>query len=119
MNSTHDLLNTLKQLSVNANKAEDPMQVDYAEVLGVKPLKLDFGDFKVDESDELLILSSRIKELQEGEIELEYTCSYTGSTVKKKFKRSDKLKKGDCVCCIQEPGGESWVVLDRVEVTDD
>lgn len=132
----HDLFKNLKAMAKNANDAAGPMRVDLAEVKKVKPLELDFGEFTASEEDEeLLVVSEHIRILQEGKIKLKGgklklkfdTCS--GSSTTRDFeiqedsevelKDPDKLKKGDCLICLQDNGGESWVVLDRVDVEDE
>lgn len=121
MDNVHDLVNNLKKLSQGANRAEEPMKVDFAEVKKVDPLELDFGEFTATEEDEILIVSEKLKILAKGEFTIETTDCSSGSTVEKviKFKDPAKLKKGDAIICIQDAGGENWIALDRVEVDDE
>lgn len=95
MDNIYDLVNNLKELAVKATRATEPMSTVFAEVVTPSPLKLDMGSFKVSESDELLVLTKTIRNLISN----------------------DKLKKGDSVLCLQEEGGEDWIVIDVVEVS--
>lgn len=127
MDNIYDLLNGIKSAARNVQKSSEPMNIDFAEVVSVKPLKLDFGEFKVSESDELLVISNRIKMLQEGKIKLKFKCNCKNivnhspqqGDYETEFELvDDKLKKGDCVICLQESGGEGWVVIDKAEVEE-
>lgn len=120
MSSATDLLEIIKQICKNATESLELTRIDYAEVKSVSPLKLDFGEYTISENDELLVISDRIKMLAKGKIKLEIPNCVTGAKETKEctFIDPKPLKAGDCVACIQEQGGEGWVVIDRVEVDE-
>lgn len=120
LDSIYDLLNNLKEIANGTQKASSPMTVDFAVVTKVTPLELDFGEFKVEEDDELFVISNRMKMLQKGKVKLKVngiTNEY--ELLEDENEVLHKLKEGDPVICLQEAGGEGWVVIDKVEVEDD
>lgn len=120
MDNIYDLLNNLKTVSKGTQKASSPMKIDYAEVTKVDPLELDFGEFKVEEDDELLTTSQTIKILQEGKIKYTFDCPEAGRITREfELEEEKKLKIGDPVICLQSEGGEGWVVIDKAEVEDE
>ena len=96
MNSAYEFIELIKTIAIGAVRSEEPTSTEFGEVKTVKPLKIDMGGYTVSEKEELFVVTRRIKELID----------------------SDKLKKGDSVLILKEEGGESWIVLDAVEVDD-
>ena len=97
MSDVYDFVEMIKEIAISAVKAADPMSTEFAEVVSAKPLKLSMGSYTVSEKEELFVITRRIKELIDGK----------------------KLKPGDCVLVLKEDGGENWIILDAVEVTDE
>lgn len=95
MSDIYELMNTIKRMAVEASEAEEPVGVDYGVVKSVDPFVIDMGDYTIE--DELIVLTRTIKN----------------------YIKSGNVKKGDCVACLSEQGGESWLVLDIAEVEDD
>lgn len=94
MHDTNDLVELIKEIAVNAVRAEEPMGMDHGVVKSVDPLVIDMGDYTIE--DDLLVVTGRIRELID----------------------KDKLKPGDAVLCLKDQGGDDWTVMDTVEADD-
>lgn len=99
------LIQTIKQVAMEAFKASRPTSVLYGEVISISPIKIKIAQNKILE-EAFLILTNNVKDhivtlkLYESEAR-DYTL-YKG------------LKEGEKVMLIQVQGGQDYVVLDRM-----
>lgn len=97
MSDIYEFVDLIKEIAIAAVRSSEPVSTEFAEVKSVKPLKLSMGSYTVSEKEGLFVITRRIKDLIDDK----------------------KLKPGDSVLVLKEDGGENWVILDAVEVTDD
>lgn len=113
MHNVSDLLELIKEIAVNAVRAEEPMEIQYGTVKSLNPFVIDMGEFTLE--DDFLILSRTIKGLMKSKGSCHGNCAYGPGTQC----RFGELKSGDTVALLKDAGGDDWLVIDAVEVEDD
>ncbi|MCI1930264.1 MAG: DUF2577 domain-containing protein [Clostridia bacterium] len=114
------LINALKQLSVSANEASDPVKIIFGTVEKEKPLIIR-SQQKMSINEKHLLLTGAVMDTQQEmdfDIYTENTNSYTNHNHKilgkKKITICNHLKKGEKVIMLRVQGGQRFIVLDRV-----
>lgn len=115
-----NLINALKQLSVSANEASDPVKIIFGTVESESPLTIRTQQ-KISISEKHLVLTGAVMDKEREmnfDIYTENTNSYTLHSHrilgKKKITVCNSLKKGEKVIMLRVQGGQRFIVLDRV-----
>lgn len=127
MYNTLDLVNCIKNISKSVFMNEEPTTVIIGEVVGVDPIKIKIDQLLTLSKEQLIIpksltdytLDIDIKELntENKSVTLgEYTNTHNHAIRgKKTITILNALKLGELVLLIKLLGGQSFIVLDRLE----
>ena len=115
-----NIIQIIKQAAMEAVEASKPLKVVYGAVVSVKPLKIKI-DQKITLTEEFLVLSSNVTDYEteftvDGISVFHTTKTNPVSTWAdaQKIKVHNALKVGEKVILLQEQGGQSYVVIDRI-----
>lgn len=105
MRSINDLLVLIKQTSLDAIRANNPLEVRYGTVINENPLKI--------QVDQKLILSDAHLKLTRNVTDYETEMSTDGGA-KQMYKVFNALKQDEKVVLLRIQGGMPFLVVDRV-----
>ena len=131
-----EVLEAMKQMSVDAQNYQKPMIILFGQVISEKPLQI-FVNQKQTVKQEALILTHAVKDYEvyievshytvndnflntmhdhpnvaENDFDSHHKHAYKG---RKKIKIYNGLKMGEKVMMIRQNGGSRYIVLDRVD----
>ena len=131
-----EVLEAMKQMSVDAQNSQKPMIILFGQVISEKPLQI-FVNQKQTVKQEALILTNAVKDYEvdievshytvndnflntmhdhtnvaENDFDSHNKHAYKG---RKKIKIYNGLKMGEKVMMIRQNGGSRYIVLDRVD----
>lgn len=114
------MIDAIKQISVQANEASDPVRIMFGIVTSAKPLKISIGQRIMVESGRLFLCSNVIEKETEETFNISTEEASGGISHshriygKKKIIINNGLKEGEKVILLQMQGGQKFLVLDRV-----
>ena len=103
-----DLLSVIKQAAIEAVRESKPVEFLTGTVESDSPLKIRI-DQKTLLDEDFLILTRETKD---------YELEVTSDGVKKKYKVHNALKKGEKCLILSKQGGQDYLVLCRLEVSE-
>ena len=131
-----EVLEAMKQMSVDAQNSQKPMIILFGQVISEKPLQI-FVNQKQTVKQEALILTHAVKDYEvdieashytvnddclqtmhdhpnvaENSFDSHHKHAYKG---RKKIKIYNGLKVGENVMMLRQNGGSRYIVLDRIE----
>ncbi|MFR8759221.1 MAG: DUF2577 domain-containing protein [Negativibacillus sp.] len=131
-----EVLEAMKQMSVDAQNSQKPVIVLFGQVLSVKPLQIKVNQKQTIKED-ALILTHAVKDyevdievshytvndaflqtehthpnVEPGSFDSHHKHAYKG---RKKIKIYNGLKVGENVMMLRQNGGSRYIVLDRIE----
>lgn len=131
-----EVLEAMKQMSVDAQNSQKPMIILFGQVISEKPLQI-FVNQKQTVKQEALILTHAVKDYEvdievshytvndnflntmhdhpnvaENDFDSHHKHAYQG---RKKIKIYNGLKIGEKVMMIRQNGGSRYIVLDRID----
>ena len=107
------MIDTIKQASIRAVGASDPVNILFGEVISIKDFKIKV-DQKLILDKDFFIIPERLTRY-EVDLKHKHSCS-DGVTSTSLFKLviREGLKQGDKVLLIRVQGGQQYVILDKV-----
>ena len=104
MLNSDDLLKLVKKAAVDAVDASKPSDISFGKVISASPLKI-MLDQRLTLTAPMLILSRNVTE---------FKTDMTINGQKKTVTVHNALHSGDEVLMIRKPGGQSYIVIDRI-----
>jgi len=99
-----DLLEVIKQISDNTTKAGVPMAVMFGTVTSADPLEVNIEQ-RLTLNDRFLVLTDAVKS---------HDVVFTTPDGDVLYKEHRTLNVGDTVVLLRMPGGQKFIVMDRV-----